>query len=117
MLSAGELIHRVTVQSSTEASDGHDGMTVTWSDLRRRMAAKVVPLAGRDLDRARQIDPRATHEVTLRFWSDYGTELDGGRARLVFHDGVVGDRTFEIVEPPREIEQRVALVMVVKEAA
>lgn len=117
-MDAGALIHRVTIQSATVASDGHDGLTVTWADTaRRRIAARVVPLAGLDLDRARQIDPRASHEVTLRFWRDYATDLAGGRAQVILHDGAVGDRTFEIVEPPREIEPRVALAMVCKEAA
>lgn len=116
-MNAGDLIHRLTVQASTEASDGHDGIVQTWADSdRRRIAGKVAPLQGHDLERARQIDPRASHEVTLRFWSAYATDLDGGRARLVFHDGGVGDRTFEIVEAPREIEHRVALAMVCKEA-
>ena len=117
MLRAGDLLQRVTVQASTETSDGHDGFTVAWADTsRRRIAAKVLPLSGRDLERARQIDPRASHEVTLRYWRDYSTDLDGGRARLVLHDGDVGDRTFEIVEAPRESERRVALAMTCKEA-
>jgi len=117
-MNAGRLIHRVTVQTLTEASDGHDGLVPTWTDSDRvRIAARVEPLNGRDLDRARQVDPRASHSVTLRFWSAYGTDLKAGRSRLVFHDGDVGDRTLEIVEPPREVEPRVSLVMTCKEAA
>ena len=111
------MIHRVSVQSSTETSDGHDGYTVAWADVRSRVSARVRPLTGRDLERARQIDPRASHEVTLRFWRDYVTDLDAGRARLIFHDGVIGDRTFEIVEVPREEEPRESLVMTCKEEA
>lgn len=117
-MNAGDLMHRVTVQTLTEASDGHDGLVETWADSsRRRIAARVVPLSGRDLERARQIDPRASHEVSLRFWKDYGTDLKAGRARLVFHDGSQGDRTLEIVEVPRETEYRVRLDMLCKEAA
>jgi head-tail adaptor len=116
-MNAGSLIHRVTVQALTEASDGHDGVVATWADTERlRLAALVEPLAGRDLDRARQVDPRASHRVTLRFWGSYVTDLVGGRSRLVFHDGDVGDRTLEIVEPPRETEHRVALAMTCKES-
>lgn len=114
---AGDLRHRVTVQSLTEASDGHDGIVQTWANAVPRVPARVEPLVGRDLERSRQIDPRASHLVTMRFWYDYLTDLDAGRSRLVFHDGRVGDRTFEIVEVPREVEPRVSLVMTVKEAA
>lgn len=116
-MTAGDLRQRVTVQTRTKASDGHDGYTEAWSEVRHRLPALVKPLMGRDLDRARQIDPRASHEVTVRFWGDYPTDLDGGRARLVWHDGDSGDRTLEIVEPPREMEYRVSLVMTCREAA
>lgn len=116
-MNGSDLRQRVTVQTSTEVTDGHRGLTVTWTDLRRRVAAKVVPLAGRDLERARQIDARASHEVTLRWWQAYGTDLDAGRARLTWHDGAVGDRVLEIVEVPRETEHRARLDMIVKEAA
>ena len=116
-MNAGELRDRVTVQTLTEASDGHDGIVPTWANSNReRIAAKVEPLSGRDLERARQIDPRASHMATLRFWFDYQTDLKAGRARLIYHDGRIGDRTFEIVEVPREVAHRVALEMTVKES-
>lgn len=117
-MQAGDLRQRVSVQNRTETADGHDGWTVAWATNPgvRRIAARVAPLQGRDLERARQIDPRASHEVVLRWWAAYGTDLDGGRARLIWHDGVIGDRTLEIVEPPRDTEDRVALTMTVKES-
>jgi len=118
MIGAGDLRHRVTVQSLTEVSDGHDGLSSSWGDTARtRLAARVRPLAGRDLERARQVDARASHEVTLRFWARYATDLAGGRSRLVFHDGAVGDRVLELIEPPREIEPRQFLACVTREAA
>lgn len=116
-MDGSDLRQRVTVQTSTEADDGHRGLTVTWSDLRRRIAARIVPLSGRDLERARQIDARASHEVTLRWWQAYSTDLDAGRARLTWHDGIVGDRVLEIVEVPRETEHRARLDMICREAA
>lgn len=117
-MTAGDLKHRITLQALTETSDGHDGYTQTWANIApARRAAMVRPLRGRDLERAQQIDPRATHDVILRFWRTYSTDLDGGRARLVFHDGDVGDRTFEIVGPPVETKSRSALTLIAKEAA
>jgi SPP1 family predicted phage head-tail adaptor len=104
MLRAGELRQRVTVERSTEVSDGHDGFTQTWSALYRRIAARLRPLLGRDLERARQTDPRVSHEVTLRYWRTYSTDLAGGRVRLIYHD--VADRRFEIVSAPVDVEER-----------
>ncbi|CAB4192450.1 Bacteriophage SPP1, head-tail adaptor [uncultured Caudovirales phage] len=115
---ASDLIHRVTIQTSAETSDGHDGVVSTWANTARtRVPALVAPLSGRDLERARQVDPRASLRVTLRWWSTYVTDLAGGRARLVFHDGSIGDRTLEIVEPPQETDYRVVLSMTCRESA
>lgn len=115
MPSAGELEQRVSVQLLTEQSDGHDGFVDTWSLVRRRLAAKVVPLAGRELERARAVDPRSSHEVTFRYWRQYSQELTS-RSRVIYHD-VGGDRTLEPVEPPREVIFRDTLSVVCREAA
>jgi|ERR1051326_5546831 head-tail adaptor len=114
---AGSLRHRVSIQTRTEASDGHDGLTETWSTVRSRMPALVTPLSGRELERAREIDPRISHDVMIRFYMSYPDELVGGRARFIFHDGQIGDRTLEIVTPPIEKEPRVMLTMQTREAA
>src|SRR3990167_5409544 len=115
-MQAGELIHRVSLQNRTETPDGHDGFTESWSTVQARIAARVVQLSGRDLERARQIDPRASFELRLRFWRTYNDDLDGGRARVIWHDdGAVGDRTLELVEPPREVTPREMLAMTAKE--
>lgn len=108
-------MHRVTIETRTEVSDGHDGFTEQWVAQRARIAASIQMLAGRDLERAKQIDPRATYELRLRFWLNYRTDLAAGRARIIWHDGNLGDRTLEVVEPPRETERRMALTMICKE--
>jgi SPP1 family predicted phage head-tail adaptor len=116
MLRAGVLRQRVTIQRSTEISDGHDGFTQTWSSVWSRIPARVRPLVGRDLERARQTDPRVSHEVTLRYWRAYSTDLAGGRTRIVYHD--LSDRTFEPIGPPVDLEERhVELTLLCREAA
>ncbi len=115
-MNAGDLRQRVTVQTRTETEDGHDGFTTAWTAALSRTPAVVVALSGRELERARVVDPRASHEVRLRYWSAYSTALAGGRARLIWHDGDIGDRTLEPVEPPREVEPRKTLAMVCREA-
>jgi SPP1 family predicted phage head-tail adaptor len=120
-VNSGKYLHRVTVQVRTETEDGHDGFTESWDDVRPiRRSAQVRPLAGRDLERARQIDPRISHEVTLRFWRGYRDDLDGGRTRLVYHptNDSDDDRTFEIVSPPTDVDEaHRELLMLCREAA
>ena len=103
-MESGTLRHRVTVELRTDVSDGHDGVVETWAALHARIPAMISPLHGRDLERARQIDPRISHEVALRFWRSYHDDLASGRARLVYHD--TEDRTFEIVAPPLDVDER-----------
>ena len=116
MLRTGDLVHRVTVQVPIEVSDGHDGLTLTWATVLPRIPARVKPLQGRDLDRARQIEPRTSHEVTVRFWRAYRTDVVGGRAQLLYHDDGT-DRTLEIVAPPVDVdEEHMAITMLCREA-
>ena len=116
MLSSGALPQRVTIHLLTEQPDGHDGVVDVWTPVHRRVPARIRPLAGRDLERARAIDPRITHDVTFRYWQNYRTDLAGGRSKIVYHDIV--DREFEIVGPPVDTnEAHVELVQTCKEAA
>ena len=115
-MNAGDLIHRVSIQNRTETDDGHGASDETWSTVQSRIAARVAQLSGRDLERARQIDPRATHDVHLRYWRTHDDDLDGGRAQVIWHDdGALGDRTLELVAPPVEIIHRESLVLICRE--
>lgn len=99
---------RVSIEVSTETSDGHDGFTTTWAVRHRRWSAQVRPLTGRDLEHAKQIDPRISHEVVLGYWRAYEADLDGGRVRLIYHptNASADDRTFEVVTPPLDRDER-----------
>lgn len=115
---AGELKDRVSIQTRTETSDGHDGIVESWASARpdlTRRPANVQQLTGRDLFGAQQIDPRLSHAVVLRYWAAYVTDLAGGRARLVYHDRA--DRLFEIVGPPQETVRRRELRLTCRELA
>jgi SPP1 family predicted phage head-tail adaptor len=119
-LEIGRLRHRVSIQARTEVSDGHDGYTETWATTRSRWAAMVEPLIGRDLERARQVDPRISHRVTFRYWRAYRDDLDGGRVRVVYHPTSLSsdDRTFEVISAPVDVgEAHVAVQVECKELA
>lgn len=111
---AGAYRHRLSMQAQSDQSDGHDGYTEAWTTLRSRVPAKVEPLTGHELDRARQIDPRAAHEVTVRYWAGYhATRIPG--LQFIWHDGAF-PRTLTPIEPFREIEPRQTLAVTCREA-
>lgn len=119
MVRAGDLRDRVSIEVRTETSDGHDGFTETWAVRHRRWAAGVKELTGRDLERARQVEPRTSIEVTFRHWAAFREDLDGGRVRLKVHESgdADDDRTLEIVGPPVEVERRIKVTVPCREAA
>lgn len=108
---AGELRDRVTIRKKVETSDGHHGWDEDEVIIARRVPARVMELTGRALERAQQIDPRATHGVRIRFRTDV---VSGQEA--VFHDGRRGDRVFEIVGPPLDPDRHRMLELTCKEA-
>lgn len=115
-MEAGALRSRVSFRKFVEVDDLHGGFTETALAIRDRVAAEISALAGRDLELARQVDPRASHLVTVRYWANYHDDLIGGRVQAIWHDALK-DRTLEVVEPPRERVARTALAMICKEAA
>ena len=114
-MQAGDLKDRVTIEVRGKKSDGSDGYVEAWSPVRRRISADVANLSGRELERGRQIDARATHQVSVRYWSMYRSELTA-HVRIVFHDGV-HNRLLEPVEPIREVEDREKLQVICREAS
>lgn len=90
----------MSINSQTEASDGHFGFTPTSVVVATRIPAAVEDLTGAALERAQQIADRVSHRVRLR----YRTGLRSGQI-VVFHHAA-GDREFEIVGPPIDPDQR-----------
>ena len=101
MIPRGQLKHVVTIETLTEVDDGHGGLIDSWAVVQSRKAARVRPLQGRELEVAKQVNARISHEVALRYWRGYHADLDGGRARVVYHERI--DRTFDVVAPPIDV--------------
>lgn len=107
----GSLRHRVSVLSRADVDDGHGGTTQSLMTVCDRVSALIEPLRGVALDRARQIDPRTTHSVLMRWRRDVQA-----RMTLVYHDGGL-DRMFEIIgSPTTDSEKRVLMTLMCKEA-
>jgi SPP1 family predicted phage head-tail adaptor len=69
MVNAGDLRHKVTVQSYTITSTGDRGQPVkSWSTY-ATVPAMIEELGGRKLELARQQVATATHKVTIRYLS------------------------------------------------
>lgn len=122
MVTAGERRDRASIQTCTEMSDGHDGFTETWTTPTgfSRWAVRARALSGRDLERARQVDPRVTWEIVFAWWRTFRADLQGGRARLLLHptSSAADDITLEIVTPPVDVEgQRQNVLVLAREAA
>ncbi len=62
---AGQLRHRVAVQSATQTTNDAGDPIRTWSTT-AAVWARVEPLSGREAERARAIRADLTHKVTIR---------------------------------------------------
>lgn len=66
-LAAGDLRHRVSLQSNTATTQADDGQPAeTWETYATVWAA-VEPLAGRELTEAQKLKAEVTHRVRLRW--------------------------------------------------
>lgn len=108
MLAAGDLQLRLTLRRQLEIGDGHDGFDDQALVVFSRIAGSARPLQGIALERARQVDPRISHEVTVRYWSTYRADLAGGRVQWLLHqdDSSLNDRTLEVIGAPIDVEER-----------
>jgi SPP1 family predicted phage head-tail adaptor len=84
-VSAGDLRHKVTIQSPPTTLDDSGHPTGSWTTV-RTVCANVMPLRGRELFNAQQAQVRTTHKVTIRYMAGVT-----GKQRLLF-----GTRTLEI---------------------
>ena len=82
---AGDLRHRITIQSSVKTGDGGGGFTVAWSNL-ATVRGKIEPLRGREQLHGMQLEARVTHRILIRYRSDVTAAN-----RILF-----GTRTFNI---------------------
>lgn len=89
-ISAGELCHRVTIQSKTVTYDENNYETETWSEF-KKLWGKIDFLSVRDAINAKASGSQTTARLKLRKRSDITTEM------RVLWDGY----TFQIVSPPK----------------
>lgn len=93
----GELIHPIAIEALRESEDGQGGTTDDdWYTLKPLVFSHIRPLTGDELTTAQQVDPRVSHEITLRYDRDIQA-----RQRVVYQG-----RIFNIVGPPINVDER-----------
>lgn len=70
MIPAGQLRHRVTLQSKSVTRDAMGGEIVVWTDVATFVPAKVEALSGRALMAAQQAQSEVTARILLRYRPD-----------------------------------------------
>lgn len=104
-LQAGQLRHLVTIQTPPTSAGTRGQSSGSWSTVEANVPAKIENLTGREAERARQIAPTATHQVTLRYRSGVTTQQ-----RLLF-----GSRELNIEHVNNLDERNRVLVLLCKE--
>lgn len=87
--------HQARIFRCIEVSDGEDGLTQSEVTVCEPWVS-LVPLEGRELERARQRDARATHQVRTH----YRAGID---VRMFMR---CKGRVFELTSPPLNVEER-----------
>ena len=99
-MQAGRLRERITIQRPVRVSDGHGGMVLSWADV-ATVWAEVVPLNGRELLLAGQMQSAVNMRVRMRYRAGVGADMraklpDG---RLLYFGSVI-----DVEERHREFE-------------
>lgn len=102
-MEAGKLRHRVSVVDPVETRSKSGGFKES-KNTKRTVWAEVLPLAGRELVVAKQVDPRITMKVTVRG----GTEIKQ-KDHLIFKGRKL---EVEVVSDLMEIDRTIVLLCV-----
>ena len=94
-MNAGDLRHRVTIQSKTDTPDGMAGFTTTWATFATVFGA-IWPTSAKELILNQQLRGTVTHRVRIRYLAGVTSGM-----KILF-----GSRIFNIVGPPIDHEER-----------
>ena len=70
---AGNLRHRVAIQSVTDTASAFGDVSQSWSTV-ATVWASVTPLTAREALEADQVKTKISHKVTMRYRSDVSTK-------------------------------------------
>lgn len=108
-IAAGQLRHRVTIQSASESRDGAGEVQLTWSAIDRGTVwASIEPISSTEQTDSSQQQAIATHKVTIR---------NSGLTVTHAHRLVFGSRTFNILSVLNVDERSILYELVCQEVA
>lgn len=105
-MTAGARAHRIALQEPVVTLVSGESSTV-WT-MRATRWARIEPLDGRELWRARQVQADVTHRITL----PWETSLQPTTQWRVLFEG----RVFQLLSVVRPAERRIEWVLLAKEA-
>lgn len=105
-IKAGQLRHRVIIQTLATTPDTFGSPGRTWSDL-DTVWASITPVTSREYETGRQTVGEVSHRVTIRYRAGFDQS-----SRLKF-----GSKYLEIVALLNPLERNERLEMLVKEEA
>ena len=97
-MKAGQLRHRITIQTRTESTDAIGGYTETWATYYECWAA-VWPIKSAEQLDAMKLENQITHRIRIRYRSGITTK----------HRVLFGERTFQIVSKMNPDERNIML--------
>jgi SPP1 family predicted phage head-tail adaptor len=103
-IAAGDLTHRLRIQTRANVDDGAGGSVVTFADV-GTIWARVMTQNGREFTEQKKITPELTHLVRARYRAGVLPDM-----RLVW-----GNRVFDILGAYDPDGSQIELVMQVKE--
>jgi SPP1 family predicted phage head-tail adaptor len=111
-VNAGQLRHRLELQSSTETPAASGAPVKAWTTS-LSVSASVEPLKGQKLFQAQQVSPRATAEVRIRGQIPVTT---AHRFRFMQRVGeAISERLFYVVHVANLLERGITTVALVSE--
>jgi SPP1 family predicted phage head-tail adaptor len=83
-MNAGQLRHRVAIQTKTETRSARGGVVESWATAATRWGS-IEPLRMREVFEAQQVDARLSHRVILRHYAGLTTQHRLTHAGRTFH--------------------------------
>ena len=106
---AGSLNRRVTIQQRAVTLGTYGEQATTWTDIATVWAC-MEPLSGRELQAAQQLNAEVTHQVMVRYQTQWTDPKTMAKYRLVF-----AGRNFDIHASYCPEESRVYVVILCSE--
>lgn len=96
---AGDLRHRITIQTPAETSDTDAGLAANWTDV-ATVWASINPISGREYFTAQETASIVTHRVRMRYRTGIRPEMRLEFGQRYFRIDTIIDRD----ERRRELE-------------